>query len=116
VQLVIEHEQVRGRPLFGGRGGLHQFELTRIEERTEDLVHRNERGRHATRAAEKGAARDTEARRGLVRERGDARLDLALCRCLGEGHVLAVRDVACWHGGLQRVRRFGTVETLKLLA
>src|SRR6185437_9644211 len=115
MRLVVEHEKVARRRVLLARVVVEHLLMAHLEEGlAEDLVHGDERGRHASRALEEAPAGDAELLRGVIGELLDALFDLLLLPRLRERHVLAVRDHPRRHRPLEGLA-FGRRNLLELL-
>ena len=91
VQLVVEDEQIRWCARRGECVGNEHVRGPHVEEAAEDLVHREERGRHATARREKLAPADAQLLRRARSQFECTRLDALLLLGLCLRHVFAVR-------------------------
>ena len=111
MHLVVENE-LAGEAVraLRRRTRLRRLGPVDSEERTEDVVHRQERGRHAATGSQKLAPIEAEFRRDHIGDFLDALLDAALLGRLWQRVELAVRDDLGRHRRLEcgSVRRLGS--------
>ena len=91
VQLIVEHENVRGHAVAGKRLVFQQLVLVNVEKLPVDFIHGEEACGDAARGAEELAPAHAELLAGEVGQFPDAEFDPLLLLSLGNGHVLAVR-------------------------
>ena len=101
VELVVEDEQVLRRGRLGVRRRFVQLVRADVEEPPVHVVHGEQRGRHAARAAQELPPADAEPVARLVGEFFDPRLDPLLLVGLRHRHVLAVGDHPRRDGGAE---------------